>query len=253
MGLARFGGLGMFRGMNRAPTMRPLRALAPAVALMAGCSGARAQTETSTARETPAEINRRFLSSDPDELAFLESESREVFAHREAVVRALDIRAGDRVADVGSGTGAYLEVLAEAVGPDGTLYAVDIAPKLVAHLRDRAQSKGLDQVKVVLGGQDDIRLPESSVDLVFTSDTYHHFEEPDAINASIRRALRPGGRYIVLDFERVPHESRDWVLDHVRAGKKTVIEEVESAGFEFVDELDVEGLKENYLLVFQTE
>lgn len=225
-----------------------------ALHLATSCTGARAEPGSEAPKaqvESPSKINQRFLESDPNDLSFLESERREVYAHRREVVRALGIEPGDRVADLGAGTGAYLEVLAEAVGPKGKLYAVDIAPKLVEHLRQRARAAGLDQVEAVLATPESINLPPRSVDLVFTSDTYHHFEHPDATNASVKAALRPGGRYVVLDFERIPGTSRDWILEHVRAGKKTVIEEVEAAGFRLRRELDVEGLKENYLLVFE--
>jgi predicted methyltransferase len=63
--------------------------------------------------------------------------------------------------------------------------------------------------------------------------------------------LRPGGTLVVVDFERIPGTSRQWVLDHVRADKQTVRAEIESAGFRFVDEPRVAGLSENYLMRFE--
>jgi predicted methyltransferase len=68
---------------------------------------------------------------------------------------------------------------------------------------------------------------------------------------SIFRALRPGGILVVVDFERIPGTSREWVLEHVRADKQTVRGEIESAGFRFIDEPRVPGLEENYLMRFQ--
>jgi predicted methyltransferase len=85
----------------------------------------------------------------------------------------------------------------------------------------------------------------------FVCDAYHHFVEYPAMLASIRQALVPGGTLVVVDFDRVPGTSREWLLTHVRAGKDEVRGEIEEAGFEFLDEVDVEGFAENYLLRFR--
>ena len=69
--------------------------------------------------------------------------------------------------------------------------------------------------------------------------------------ASLHRALRSGGEVVMVDFERIPGVSREWVLDHVRCGKDEVIAEVEGDGFELVEELAVPGLAENYVLRFR--
>ena len=68
---------------------------------------------------------------------------------------------------------------------------------------------------------------------------------------SIRFALSKGGQLIIVDFERIPGKTRQWLLDHVRAGKEQVKEEIEQAGFEFKEELKIPGLKENYFLRFE--
>ena len=199
-------------------------------------------------------INEKFLAADldPEEWAgIFEAESREPYAARDAVVAALGVEAGGAVADVGAGTGAYLHALAGAVGEGGRVFAVDLAPAFVARLRDRAAADGLSQVTPVLCSEKSVLLPAASCDLVFSSDVYHHFEFPAATLASIFSALRPGGRLAVLDFERVPGVSREWVLGHVRAGKETVRAEIEAAGFVFESEPDVPGLEENYLIVFR--
>ena len=82
-------------------------------------------------------------------------------------------------------------------------------------------------------------------------DTYHHFEYPHSTLASLHQAIRPGGSLVVIDFERIPGESRDWVLEHVRAGKDVFTREIEAAGFELVEQVAIEGLKENYVLRFR--
>ena len=105
----------------------------------------------------------------------------------------------------------------------------------------------------VLCSDRSIRLPSNSLDVVFVCDTYHHFEYPRSTLASIRRALKPGGKLIVVDFERIPGKSRPFILNHVRAGKQVFRNEIVDAGFRFVDELAMPALRENYLLRFERD
>jgi ubiquinone/menaquinone biosynthesis C-methylase UbiE len=202
----------------------------------------------------PAGINDAFLAPDVDVARFaevFETESREVFAQRHAIVAALELEPGMAVADVGAGTGAFLGPLAATVGPDGRVWAVDISPRFVEHLRTRAARDGLSQVRVVRATDRSAELPDGSVDVVFICDTYHHFEYPLETLASLHRALRPGGALVVVDFEREPGVSREWILDHVRAGKLTFVREIEAAGFRLEREIEGLGLKDNYVLRFR--
>lgn len=199
-------------------------------------------------------INERYL--DPElsvewALETFEVESREIYTERHGIVAALGLQAGDRVADVGTGTGLFLPYFAEAVGDRGQVFAVDLAPEFVAHARDRAEELGLAHVTPVLCDERRLRLPEASVDVVFICDTYHHFEYPRTTLASIAKALRPGGRLFVVDFERIPGITREWILGHVRAGKDAFRAEIEAAGFESLGEIEVPGLEENYMLEFR--
>jgi SAM-dependent methyltransferase len=208
------------------------------------------------APETPVPegINDAFLAPDLDVTRFVEvfeTESREVYAQRHAIVAALRLAPGMAVADVGAGTGAFLDPLASAVGPEGRVWAVDISPAFVEHLRARAARAGLSQVEVVLASPRSVELRPESVDLVLVCDTYHHFEYPHETLGSLHRALRPGGALVVVDFEREPGVSREWILDHVRAGKLTFVREIESAGFQLDREIEGLGLKDNYVLLFR--
>jgi SAM-dependent methyltransferase len=209
---------------------------------------------STTERNVRPGINKGFLSPKLDvkkSVKRFEGESREVFVHRHRIAKQLEITPGMAVADIGAGTGLFLELFARKTGPNGKIYAVDISPKFIDFLERRARTKGLRQVQVVLCKRDSVELPEGSIDLAFVCDTYHHFEFPHSTLASIRRALRPGGRLVVVDFERLPDRSRAWVLNHVRAGKGVVTAEIEAAGFRLEDEILVKGLRENYLLRFR--
>jgi len=232
---------------------RPVRGTHAALLLVLALGLAACTSPAGGASVTPG-CNETFLDPELDVDEFVErfeGESREIATSRDALVAALALRPGEDVADVGAGTGLFLEPLHEAVGPDGTLYAVDLSPVFVEHLEQRAREEGLERVQVKQCDERSADLPPASVDAVFVCDTYHHFEYPRSTLASLRAALRPGGRLVVVDFERIPGTSREWLLDHVRAGKDVFRAEIEAAGFLFEEELDVEGLEENYVLRFR--
>ncbi|MEZ6113537.1 MAG: class I SAM-dependent methyltransferase [Pirellulaceae bacterium] len=178
-----------------------------------------------------------------------EKEGREVYDRREAIVAACEVKPGMLIADVGAGTGLFTRLFAEQVGPEGRVYAVDIARNFVDHVRDSSRAAGLNNVIGVVASGDSTNLPPNSVDVVFICDTYHHFEFPHKTMSSIHRALRPGGTVVLIDFERVEGESSDWILGHVRAGQEVFEKEVAEAGFEKIDERDL--LKDNYFTRFK--
>jgi ubiquinone/menaquinone biosynthesis C-methylase UbiE len=189
---------------------------------------------------------------DPDVKDFqgkFEVESREVYARRDKIVEACKLKPGMVVADVGAGTGLFTRLLAREVGPTGQVYAVDIAPKFLEHVQKTCRAAGLRNVTPVLCNPDSVDLPPDSVDLAFVCDTYHHFEFPQRTLESLHRAIKPGGRLVVVDFVRIPGKSSAWVLGHVRAGQEVVEKEIAAAGFEKTGEVK-ELLKENYLVVF---
>ena len=200
-------------------------------------------------------INDRFRHNpDIDEWAGRwESSDREIFQHRDRIVAALGLQPGMDVADVGAGTGAFIPPLSHAVGPGGSVVAVDIIPGFLEHIRARARQEGLDNVHTVLGEDRTTHLPAASVDAVLLCATYHHFEHPESMLASITEALRPGGRLAIVDFERIPGVSREWVIDHVRAGREQVVREVAAAGFRVDETVDVPELEENYFLLFHKQ
>jgi len=178
-----------------------------------------------------------------------EVESREIWTDRERLVDAVDVFRGADVADIGAGTGFIARMFADRVGDLGQVYAVDLMPYFVSHIRDGAIANGYANLVAVQCTERSVELPANSVDIVFTCDTYHHFEYPSDSLASIWNALRPGGRLVVVDFIRIPGVSRPFVLGHVRAGEEVVTREIQEAGFEKIGE--DRFLQENYILHFR--
>jgi ubiquinone/menaquinone biosynthesis C-methylase UbiE len=155
-----------------------------------------------------------------------------------------------RVADIGAGTGLFTLPMADAVGAEGVVYAVDIAEPFVKHIEERAREAGYENIRGVVCTERSVELPRNSIDLAFLCDTYHHLEYPKTTLASLRRALKPGGEVFVVDFKRVPGESSEWVMNHVRAGQATVEAELTEAGFEKVADLPL--LMDNYVIRFRS-
>jgi len=178
-----------------------------------------------------------------------ENERREVYVKRDEIVAAAGAKPGMTVADIGAGTGLFTMLFADAVRPGGSVYAVDISPAFVDYIQETAKKRRVRNVTAVLTDGVDVKLPDDSVDLAYLSDVYHHFEHPAETLASIRRALKPGGRMVVVDYERIPGVTPAARVAHVRLDKRTAIGEIEAAGFSLLEEKK-KLMRQNYFLVF---
>ncbi len=199
-------------------------------------------------------INKDFLDPALDPQKFVErfeTESREIFTERAAIASMVGLQPGQSMADIGAGTGLFTLPFAEAVGPKGRVYAVDIAPAFVERIEQLAAERGVRNVEGVVCAEDDARLPKDSIDVAFVCDTYHHFEYPAQTLASIHRALRKGGELVVVEFHRIEGVSREWCMSHVRAGQEVFVSEILAAGFEQLAQDQLPGLKENYVVRFR--
>ncbi|MCH7868951.1 MAG: class I SAM-dependent methyltransferase [Myxococcales bacterium] len=198
-------------------------------------------------------INDKFLSETLEIAEWrkrFEGESRQIYAHRKEIVAALKLRDKQRVADIGAGTGLFSELFARAVGHNGLVWALEISPKFIEHMQDRFSQADLDQIEVVENTERSTGLAESSIDLAFLCDVYHHFEYPEDMLRNLAYVLRWGGSLVIIDFERIPGETSNFIMNHVRAGKDVFRKEIEAAGFSFKEEIKIEGLTDNYILRF---
>ena len=162
--------------------------------------------------------------------------SRDAWQQPDRVIAALGIEAGDRVADLGSGSGYFTIRLAKAVGPEGRVYAVDVDEEMNAYLRERVEQAGVANVEVILGRFEDPLLPDAGVDLVLTVDTYHHIDDRPTYFRNLRRDLAPGGRVAVIDYDG----RKGWfvrLLGHITT-RELLIREMGEAGYEVAEEHD---------------
>lgn len=177
-----------------------------------------------------------------------EHEGREVYDKREQIVDATGVKPGMVVADIGAGTGLFTRLFAPRVNATGMVIAVDISKTFIENILRATREQNIKNVQGVVGTATDAMLARASVDLAFVCDTYHHFEYPRSMLASIHRALKPNGTLVIVDFERIEGVSSSWVLGHVRAGKQAVIAEIEAAGFRLIEDRPL--LRDNYFLRF---
>ena len=144
----------------------------------------------------------------PEYIRMLEGEKRVAGLQVERVIQSLGIKPGQRIADIGAGSGLFARPLATATGPQGVVYAIDIDPELLRHVEKTAQEKSIANLRTVLAGADDPKIPEP-VDLIVIIDTLHHISNQAAYLSGLRKYLRPGGRIAVIDFSKTWPEGHE--------------------------------------------
>ncbi len=167
---------------------------------------------------------------------------------------AMGAKLGDRVADIGCGFGYFTFRLAARVGSEGKVYAVDIDDDAIKKVRQRKEREKLDQVEPILGENADPRLP-NDLDAVLIVDTYHEFRDYDRMTQSVFRALKPGGRLVIIDGEGPSGKPRTEYHRLHSIPSNLVREEVARNGFVFKESRpgfnDSDYGKKLYFLVFE--
>ena len=169
------------------------------------------------------------------------------------LIEILDVDPGESFADVGAGDGRYSVALARTVGESGRIYATEVDPDDLKKIGDRVSREKLSNVEIVGGTQEATGLPEVCCDGILLRRVYHHFQNPAAMQASMRRSLKDGGLLLIVDFGPKRSWDRPEGVPASRDGhgidKDLLVSEMELAGFGLVRDLPWED--GDYALLFR--
>jgi ubiquinone/menaquinone biosynthesis C-methylase UbiE len=177
---------------------------------------------------------------------WLDRRERELEEDPDLAMRLIRVQRGSTVADLGAGSGYFTVRLARAVGNAGKVYAVDIQAGMLTLLQRAVDRARLTNVVPVLGAEDDPRLPAESLDLVLMVDVYHELSSPQATLGHLKRALKPGGRLVLLEYRAEDPDVP--ILPEHKMTRAQVKLEVEHEGFK--QQRVYDDLPRQHLIIF---
>ena len=168
----------------------------------------------------------------PSQWRWLESDKREAREDPDRIIKAMQLPADAKVADLGGGSGYYTRRLARAV-PDGKVYLVEIDQKWLDRTMALAAKEGIRNIVPVLSTERSTKLEPGSVDRILIVDAYHEFQHREAMFQSIRRSLSPRGQVFVVEY-RYNDTTRDYRTPEHTMSAAQIEEEWTQGGFELV-------------------
>jgi ubiquinone/menaquinone biosynthesis C-methylase UbiE len=182
-------------------------------------------------------------------IAMLEREERAEFQKPDKVMATLAFKPGERVADIGAGSGYFTIPVARAVGPAGKVWAIDVEQVMLDYIDRRLQAEKLENVELILVPRDDPQLAAGSVDTILMVDTFHYINDRVAYARKLRQALAPGGRVVIIDYKPRPWKERPWgPLPHQQFPREIIDADMAAAGLEPVRAHDF--LTEQYFVEY---
>ena len=178
-------------------------------------------------------------------MQWLERDSRATEEKPNLTVQKLDLQPDDVVADIGAGTGYFSFRMAQQV-PEGKVYAVDIQPEMLDAIAFLQEENNVTNVETVLGREKDPNLPSESIDLALMVDAYHEFAYPREMMEGIVRALKPGGRVVLLEYRK--ENPMIMIKPLHKMTQKQVKKELKAVGLKWQE--TKEFLPEQHFLVF---
>lgn len=163
-------------------------------------------------------------------------EERDQEENTKLLLKALQVKEGQTVADIGCGNGFYTLQLAKLVGPQGRVYAVDIQPEMLELLNERAAQAGIKNIELILSTPADPKLPPRELDMVLLVDVYHEFAYPEQMLGAMRSSLKPTGHVALAEY-RMEDPSVPIKLLH-KMSKKQMLKEYTASGFILAREFD---------------
>lgn len=183
----------------------------------------------------------------PGGVPWLERREREVEERPQLLIDALTIKPGQTIADLGAGSGYYTFRIAPLVGEQGKVLAIDVEPRMLRIVSERAKHDRVANVFTVLSTPSDPNLPANSVDLLFMVDVYHELEFPLEMMLKVREALKPGGRVALIEYRA--EDPKVLIKPVHKMTEKQVIRELTAAGFRH--EKTIRTLPLQHLVIFQ--
>jgi ubiquinone/menaquinone biosynthesis C-methylase UbiE len=169
--------------------------------------------------------------------AGLGSPQREQTQKPGLLIREMGLQPGMTVADIGTGVGFMLPYLSKGVGPGGHVIAEDIFDDFLSAAKLKVNQAGLENVTFVKGTETDPGLAEGQLDMALALDVYHHFDYPEKMLAAIHKALKDGGKLIIVEYyKRESAMPNGRALTHIRLDMPDVIKEVEANHFHLLEE-----------------
>jgi ubiquinone/menaquinone biosynthesis C-methylase UbiE len=178
---------------------------------------------------------------------WLERKEREKEEEPAKLYKALDLKDGLVVADVGAGSGYHSFRMAPLVGPTGKVLAADVQPQMIKLIEARAKKDGVKNVEPVLCTETDPKLPAGGVDLILMVDVYHELSHPYEVGEKLVAALKPGGRLVFVEF-RLEDDAVPIKLVH-KMSERQVLKEM-GAFPELTHSKTVETLPWQHVIVF---
>jgi len=185
----------------------------------------------------------------PGGILWLERAERESEEQPQLVIDALEIKPGQTIADLGAGSGYYSFRIAPLVGPAGKVLAIDIEPRMLEAIAERARREHVGNVATVHSSAQDPNLAPGSVDLLFMVDVYHELEYPYEMMTKVRAALKPGGRVALIEYRAEDPEVAIKPLH--KMSERQVRREMQAAGFKHLQ--TVRTLPLQHLIVFAAD
>jgi arsenite methyltransferase len=180
-------------------------------------------------------------------ISMLENPQRNAEQKPEEVIKSLNLKSGDFIADIGAGSGYFTFRFARQVGMKGRVYAVDISSDMILYMNRHIRDTGINNVATVLSEANDPLLAANSIDLFFVCNTWHHISDRPHYLALMKKILKPGGRIAILDYKK--EELPVGPPPEMKMAREEVIKEIQAAGFKLSRELSF--LPYQYFLEFR--
>jgi FkbM family methyltransferase len=178
---------------------------------------------------------------------WLDRPTREKEERTDLLLQNLPIKTGDKVADIGAGTGYFSLPMARMVGDEGTVYAVDIQPEMLAIIEDRASTQGITNIERVLATEKSPALAANSINLALFVDMYHEFEWPQEVMSAVYASMVSGGKVVLVEYRAEDPEVQIKKLHKMT--EQQVRKEMEAAGWVFIS--NEKFLPQQHFLLFE--